>query len=720
MAAPASIPCEAGTALELTSAGDVETLVRARGTRFVVTNRIGNIAPSGARELGLYADDTRFLSHYELGIEGEALVHLSSDAFDPAANQIDLMVSGDGKLLDDPRNFLHVQRRQLVDDGFCDEITFVNYREHRLDLTVSFTFAADFADVFEVRGHARSRRGVFLDPILGDDSVELRYRGLDGRCYATHVSIAPAPSFIGERRIDVAISIEPGASRVVELRATPRVGPARAPVRERPFDELTRLARDRTERFREESTRFRCDNAILQNVLDQASSDLLALAVEIGGDRVLAAGIPWFSCPFGRDTLIAAYEALLLNPELAVSSLRVLARFQGRAFDDFTEEEPGKIFHELRFGEMAVSKEIPHSPYYGSIDSTPLFVIVLDATYRVTADDVLLRELRPSLEAALAWIDRRSEDGSRLVTYERRSPRGLDNQGWKDSRAGVPYPDGRHAAPPIALCEVQGYCIDAYRRGARLLRALGDDDAARTYESRVVRMTELVDRVMWLSELERYAYAVDGDGGLLPTVVSNLGHLLWSRVPTPERARLIADLLVAPASLAAFGVRTLAAGQPVYNPLSYHNGTIWPHDNAIVAKGLANYDLMDHACRVFEALARAMGMLHDRRLPELYCGMSQAGGTLVRYPVACSPQAWAAAAPFLLLQSVLGIHINGPRRRLEIRNPQMPPTMSRVDIDGLRVGASRVSLRIRRVGKHCHIDRLDVAGPPIRIESVVE
>ena len=723
MSTPAQ-PRSAEAALELTPAGDVETLVRARGNRFVVTNRLGDIAPAGAVELGLFADDTRYLSHYELAVEGESLIYLSSDPFDPAANQIDLMVSGDARLLDDPQNFLHVQRRQLVDDdAFSDEITFVNYQDRRVEIRVSFAFAADFADVFEVRGQRRAARGAALEPSLGADSVKLSYRGLDGCVYTTEITVTPTPEHVEAARFVVAVALEPAESRIVELRALPsalRPGRRWPPRATSTFDERARAARDRAARFREESTQFRCDNATVQLALEQSAIDLHALAMDVGGQAILAAGVPWFCCPFGRDALIAAYEALTLDPALAISSLRVLAAFQGRTFDDFTEEEPGKIFHELRFGEMAEHKEIPHAPYYGSIDATPLFVIVLDATHRVTADLAFLREMRPALEAALSWVDRRSREGSRLVTYERRGPHGLLNQGWKDSRAGVPFPGGRRAEPPVALCEVQGYCTDAYGRGARLLRALGDDDAAAIYEGRARSMAALIERAFWLPDEGRYAYAIDAHDAVVPTVVSNLGHLLWSRVPSDDRARKIADLLVAPASLSAFGVRTLASGQPAYNPLSYHNGTVWPHDNALIAKGFANYALMGHASLVFEAIARAMPYFRDRRLPELFCGMSRNDRTLVRYPVACSPQAWAAAAPFLLLQAVLGIHIDGPGQRLWIRNPHMPPSMSRVDVEGLRVGGSRISLRIRRIGKRCHVDRFDVVGAPIRTEIVIE
>jgi len=358
---------------------------------------------------------------------------------------------------------------------------------------------------------------------------------------------------------------------------------------------------------------------------------------------------------------------------------------------------------------MAPCKEVPHSPYYGAVDATPLFVVVAHATYKVTADKSLVVELAPAIRAALAWIDRNSDDGRGLVKYTRRSPRGLDNQGWKDSRAGVSFPTGRRAVPPIALVEVQGYCVDAYRRGAELLSVL-DDESAQIYRDRARAMARVVDDAFWLPEYGRYALAIDGTGTALPRIASNVGHLLWSRVPSPERARATADLLNAPESLSPFGVRTLAAGQPVYNPLSYHNGTIWPHDNAVIAKGLANYECMDDVSRVFEAVVAAMAHFGDHRLPELYCGLSP----LVRYPVACSPQAWAAAAPFLLLQAVLGIHIDGPRRPLLVRDPRLPLSLGRVEIDGLRVGTSRVSLRLRRVGRRCHVDRLDVEGPVIR------
>jgi glycogen debranching enzyme len=725
-----------GARLELTTAGDVETLIRAHGTRFIVTNKNGDVTPAGARELGLVFDDTRYLSHYELSIRrwirdderggpesrDLGLVHLSSDASDLVCNRIDLMVSGLGSrdtFLDDPQNFLHVRRRQLMGVGFSEEIELVNYLLRPVHIELVLSFAADFADVFEIRGAERTRRGRLRCPVVEKSAVEIGYDGVDGAAYGARLWFSPAPARLSGTSASFHLTIEPGGAGRVEIGVAPVTSLANGSRKSTAFDVRLHAERENAARYFGECTRFRCDNAIIENVLEQSTKDLRALSLELRGQRTIAAGIPWFCCPFGRDSLLTAYEALTLNPALAASTLRALAMFQGTKFDDFTEEEPGKIFHELRFGEMAKCGEIPHVPYYGSIDATPLFVVVAHATHKVTGDDTLLTDLKPAVLGALQWIDARSAEGTELVTYQRKSPFGLENQGWKDSRAALSFPDGRRAKSPIALAEVQGYCVDAYRRGAKLMESMGDAQTAKIYAARAETLRAVVERLLYLPDLGRYAFAIDGDGVAVPTVVSNIGHLLWSRLPGPDRARSSADVLVAPESLSAFGIRTLAAGQSVYNPLSYHNGTVWPHDNAIIAKGFANYGLMDHACAVFDALASAMARFPDRRLPELYCGTTK-DDTLVRYPVACSPQAWAAAAPFLLLQSVLGIHIDGVNQRMFVRNPRMPNGMRRVEIDGLRVGRSRVSLRFRRVGKRCHLDRLDVTGAPLRMFLEIE
>ena len=723
---------DSGHEPHLPSAGDVEQLVRAQGATFLVTDRYGDIAPAGARELGLFDHDTRYLSYYALSFGAADVVRLSADTRHDGHNQIDLMLTDleRGDVLDDPKNFLHIRRRQVVDEGLVEQVVLTNFLRRRVPLECTLHFDADYVDIFEVRGANRKRRGKQTAPLVESDHVVLSYDGLDGARYTTRLKFSPSPREVDARHARFAFDIAAGEAATLEIGVTvsrsakddvsPAPGARHPERRSRVFDKRVARLEDDKAAFREASTRFICDNTRVQQVLDQGVDDLHDLSVHLGPNTIIGAGIPWFCAPFGRDSLLTSYEALLVNPALAEGSLRALAAWQGEAFDNRTEEEPGKIFHEFRFGEMARAKEIPHSPYYGSIDATPLFVIVIDAVFRVTADRVFLREMRGPLLAALAWIDVRSANGTRFVTYEKKSDGGLDNQGWKDSRAGVSYPNGRRADAPIALCEVQGYCADAYRRGARALVALGEHELARTYEARGNAMAELIERDLWLPDCGRYAFAIGGDTRPLPTVVSNLGHLLWSRIPSAARARATARTLLSPASFSGYGIRTLASDQPVYNPLSYHNGTVWPHDNALVARGFSHYGFHEEAERVFDGMYEAMGFFSDRRLPELFCGVSRGAGPLVRYPVACSPQAWAAAAPFLLLQSLLGVHVNAAGARLAIRNPRLPPYIKRLELRSLRIGHSSVTIGFRRTGKRCQIDRLDVTGAPLKTEVEID
>jgi glycogen debranching enzyme len=716
----------AGPTLDLPMVGEVERLVRTHGTLFLVTDRQGDITPPGARELGMFHQDTRHLSHYALVIEGAQTVRLSAETLHDAYDQIDLMLTDvEGEFLDDPKNFLHIRRRQLLDGGLIEETSFTNFLPRPVTLRATFLFGADFADIFEVRGAHRAQRGRYASPGVDTDGVLLAYEGLCGVRYETLVAFGSRPTEIAPDRATFELVIAPGQDVRLETRVVPMRDGRRRFKRQAFAARIGRLGRS-AESFRARSTAWSCDDGLLQSVLDQSGMDLYAMRIRIpspdaydrivGHQTILGAGIPWFCAPFGRDALITAYEALTLNPEFAIESLRALAAYQGGKFDDEHEEEPGKIHHELRFGEMARCGEIPHSPYYGCVDATPLFVVLAGALFDTVVAQDALHELRPHIERALSWIDVRSEEGSRFVTYQKRTKQGLDNQGWKDSRAGVSFPDGRRAEPPIALCEVQGYCVDAYARAARLYRALGDESRSKTYAERAARLREKIETELWLPEAGRYAFAIEGSGRVLPTIVSNAGHLLWSRVPTWDRAAATGRLLLGSSMFSGFGVRTLGDHQRVYNPLSYHNGTVWPHDNAIVADGLAQYGLYPEVAKIFDGLHRAMSYFRDRRIPELFCGIDRRSGPLVRYPVAGSPQAWSAAAPFLLLQAMLGLRPDAPARRLVICNPQLPEWLRRVEFRNMRVGDALVSMRFRRVSGRCHVDRLDVTGGPLKTE----
>ncbi|MBI6546537.1 MAG: amylo-alpha-1,6-glucosidase, partial [Cyanobacteria bacterium NC_groundwater_1444_Ag_S-0.65um_54_12] len=441
-------------------------------------------------------------------------------------------------------------------------------------------------------------------------------------------------------------------------------------------------------------------NEIYNLILERSIRDLASLTTFYDSGPYLAAGIPWFTAPFGRDGIIAALQTLIMGPDLAIGTLRYLARQQAHDDNPFRDEEPGKIMHERRVGELANLQLIPHTPYYGSVDSTPLFLILLSETFRWTGDLGLVRELWDAVEAALMWIEGYGDmDGDGFVEYSRRSPMGLFSQGWKDSHNSVLHPDATVAEPPIALAEVQGYVYDAKCRMAELcylldLRILGD-----RLQREADELKTNFDQAFWDNELNFYVEALDGRKRPVRTKTSNPGHCLWSGIVPVARARIMAQGLLADDMFNGWGIRTVSAASPVYNPLSYHNGTIWPHDNAIIAKGLANYGFKREAIKLMDALYHAALHFDYYRLPELFCGLVR-GGELDRpvpYPVACSPQAWAAGTTLLLLQAALGLVPNAKAGILHIIEPMLPPWLTEVNLQGLRIGDSSLDLQFIQV-----------------------
>jgi glycogen debranching enzyme len=429
-----------------------------------------------------------------------------------------------------------------------------------------------------------------------------------------------------------------------------------------------------------------------------ADLDLLLNDGPAPGGRYLAAGIPWFVTLFGRDSLIAAYEALPFRPELAVQTLRVLAASQAIDEDPSRDAEPGKILHELRSGEMALAGEIPHSPYYGSVDSTPLWLVLLGETIAWTGDLALLDELWPNAIAALQWMDRWADhDGDGFLDYERHAPRGLVNQGWKDSYDAIRDRSGAILEPPIALIEAQGYAYDARRRMADLARMKGETALADGLGATADDLRNRVDAAFWVGDLGYYAMALDPDGRMADAVGSNAGHALWSGIVPDERVPSVADRLLGPELNTGWGVRTFAIGQPGYNPIGYHTGAVWPHDTAIVAAGLKRYGRDDEANQLATRVIESASFAPDHRLPELFCGFDRATTpTPVPNPVACSPQAWSAAAPLLLLRTMLGMRADSSRGQIELVRPHLPPWVDRLTLQGVRVGAGSVDLLIHK------------------------
>ncbi len=463
----------------------------------------------------------------------------------------------------------------------------------------------------------------------------------------------------------------------------------------RPMREVAETLQREYTSWRKRSTRFRTGNPQLSGFLDRAVLDLRMLtSQDENGTRFIDAGIPWYSALFGRDSLITAYQALAVAPELAWGTLRGLAALQGKGSDDWREEEPGKILHEVRVGELARAGEIPHTPYYGSADATPLWLIVLAAAYRWTGDLDAVRELWPNALAALRWIDEFGDaDGDGYVEYAKRSPKGLDNQGWKDSWDAVCFPDGSPAEPPISLVEIQGYVFQAKSRMASLARAVGEADLAERLEREAAALKERFNRDFWMEEEGYYALALDGGKRQVPTITSNPGHCLWSGIVDEDKAASVARRLLSSALATGWGIRTLAAKQPAYDPIGYHTGTVWPHDNSLIAHGLKRYGFDTESQQVLDELAAAGAFFPYGRFPELFCGFSSEEVPVpVQYPVACRPQAWASGTPLLMVRSYGGMTADASSGRLYIVRPRLPRWLDRIEILGMRVGRARLDL----------------------------
>jgi glycogen debranching enzyme len=698
---------------------DEQALILKHDRLFLLVNQRGDIAPAGVCSLGLFQDDTRILSHSSLSTCGGPPQLLSAQVPSAYEAQIDLAVKDlpFGGNPWDPKNVIHIRREMVLADRLIERLTLTSYLGAPVDYWIELTFGCDFADIFEVRGWRRSARGQYYAPEHRRDGLSFAYQGRDGRLMRSGIRFRDPPDRLagttarweiplhGERRVELEWEVH--AEDAEERRAFQTRG----------LDECRATLGRVYESWRGACSHWKTDVDDFDNLLHRATGDLRALHVEVDGGAVLSAGIPWYSTIFGRDSIITSLQSLPLHPGIAVETLRYLARRQGGREDSFTEEQPGKILHELRRGEMARAGEIPHVPYFGSIDATPLWLILLHETWRWTGDAGLVRELLPHAERALEWIDRFGDmDGDGFVEYASTSEKGLRNQGWKDSGDGVPFPDGRLPEPPIALVEVQGYVHDAKVRMAELYRSVGRPERAAVLRKEAAALRDRIRAAFWLEEEGTFALALDGRKQPVPTATSNAGHLLWSRVPSPAQARRVAARLLQPDFFSGWGIRTLSAVHPVFNPMSYHNGSVWPHDNALVVLGMALHGHARAALPVVRALYEAGAHSEVQRLPELFCGMTR--GTRphpVNYPVSCSPQAWASGALFMLLQAMLGIYAEAPARVLHVRDPVLPDFLNELTVTGLAIGQSRVALQFRRHGARTLANLLGVEGDALQV-----
>lgn len=709
--------------------GSAEPLALIRGTTFFAATRHGDLMPPGAPHIGLFYNDTRFLSELELRVNGQEPVVLSSTTAGADIARVELTVRGGtvpGENLDLPVNTVYIHREQLLDsDHLYDVLEIQSFLDAEVTLTVELRFASDFMDIFQVRGLLRGKSGRYYEPDVQDSSVCFVYGGLDGRSRLTELCFDPPPQTLEGHRAVWRRRLAPHGSTKVQTTVAMQLGcetardcaPSPLP---RPFDEVhansTKLDAD----WREVCTHFHSDNDIFDAVLESSTEDFYALRMPEPAGTAVAAGVPWFAALFGRDSLLSSFETLILDPDLACGTLRVLASYQGQESNDERDEDPGKILHERRSGEMTATGEVAFGRSYGSVDSTPLFLVLAHEYFRWTADQELMRDLKEALKAATKWILEYGDlDGDGLIEYRRRNPKGLFNQGWKDSGDAIRHSDGRIAQPPIALVEVQGYAVSALHGASELLTLLGEKELAKRAADRSAELRKLIEQHFWMEDRKSYAMALDRDKAPLRVDASNPGHLLFSRAINTERARQTARVLLGDGLFSGWGVRTLSSGESYYNPMSYHCGSVWPHDNALIGYGMARYGLHSGASKIFQSLYEAAVHFRDYRLPELFCGVQRPNkGEPVHYPVSCSPQAWAAGAPFLLLTGLLGLRPSAESSELCIVDPHLPPFLSRLRIDNLRIGSSRVGLEFKREGPRtsCHV--ADVSGKKLKISIV--
>jgi glycogen debranching enzyme len=682
------------------------------GDTFLVADAFGDVLGDGD---GLFHHDTRLLSRYRLTLDGRppsllgAAVSQDNVFFTSNSTNHPLPPLGGQST---PEGVIHIERtRFLWEDRLYEYVRLVNYGDQDALMPLALSFAADFHDMFEVRGTKRPARGHLLEPEVGADTILLSYRGLDGKIRSTAIAFSLAPSRLTHERAEFLVPLGRKSGTEIYI----EIGPAHqaAPSRGR-FRAAAARARYSMRARRRRGARLRSSGRLFNDWMDKSRADLALLTTELPTGPYPYAGIPWFSTPFGRDAIVTALQMLWLDPGLARGVLSFLAANQAHETSRFRSAAPGKIMHETRKGEMTALRELPFGQYYGGVDTTPLFVMLAGAYAERTGDLDFIERLWPALEAAMAWIaDESAHSRDGFLTYANSGGTGLTNQGWKDSSDSVFHADGRFADAPIALVEVQGYVFAALRAMAELATRRGDAGAAERWLQQSETLRGAVERRFWMEDIGFYALALDGEGRPCEARASNPGHLLFTGLPSDERAAKVARHLLSANFDSGWGVRTLAVGEARFNPMSYHNGSVWPHDTALCAAGLGRYGMRQSAVHLMSELFEAASQF-GMRMPELYCGFQRiAGEPPVAYPVACLPQAWSAGAVFMVLQACLGFTIDGWRGEIHVDRPRLPIEINQLSLRGLPIGKARVDLVFQRMG-----DRV-VAFPDGREQDAV-
>ncbi len=711
---------------------------------FMVCDEAGDVINNG-EGYGLYLNDMRFLSLWELKLNGEKPVSLSHNVeYNYAAtfqlsNQYfkfatETLAANSDEDEDEPKftlsnllpnathsiaaNTINVARRRIIKNGLRDTIEFNNFYPQPLQIEVALKIAGDFKDIFEIRGFPRTKYAAYPEPHPDDagKSWTLAATGLDEQTRTLKISFSKRPTrtelgeieqFPSQTKVPCItayflMKLPPFTTVSFLMEAVPQPPDNTSTLLAEPvlsFKHEVEMARQKFNAWQNQCCDIQTERYQLDRLLRVSLLDMRSLMQQVPQGLAITAGIPWYFTLFGRDSLITAMQSLMLNPQVAVDTLRVLAAYQGTKWDDWRDEEPGKILHELRVGEMVRTGELPHSPYYGTVDATPLFILLFAKTVKWLGDEALYHELWPNVERALNWVAQYSNiDGDGYVKFARRSSMGILHQGWKDSDESMGGQLGPRPSQPLALVEVQGYAYDAKIQLADVVELYGDPQMAQRLRGEAQKLKTQFNRDFWWPEEGFVFQALDGNKQPVKHVTSNAGHSLWSGILDEDKAQQVAARLSRPDMLDGWGLRTLSANDETYNPMSYHNGSIWPHDNSLAVAGLARYGFAE-AANVFAGQIFDAGLTFpDYRLPELYCGFDADEKTQnapSAYPVSCQPQAWAAATPFLLMQSILGLSVDGAAQTVNVA-PHLPAWLERVRLNNLKVGQARLDLLFRR------------------------
>lgn len=701
--------------------------VLANGRGFAVFDAGGDILPSPNESLGFFHRDTRYLNRFEINIAGQIPYLLNSNLDEDNAQlrvnltNPDLFHRQDG--LELRRDSIQLERSWVLGDHELRQRVMIrNFGGMLVHLPLEFFFGVDFVDIFEVRGIRRDRRGELAQPDVSKHAVRYEYRGLDGKNRVTEVGFRSLPKRLRDgyavfdlklepdESVAFEVSIKVGAGNEVPHHAGRSNGLRKIGTS---FNEALAHRRNELEASQATWAHISAGNELFNSFLQRSIADLTSIVSDSANGTYMMAGIPWFATLFGRDSIITALSVLPFNPSIAIGTLETLAGLQGEKVDDLRDEQPGKIVHEVRHGEMAATNEVPFGRYYGSIDSTPLFLWLLGRCIITTGNLELAERLWPNVERAFEWIERWGDrDGDGYVEYVRATPRGLANQGWKDSDDAVSHADGRLANPPIALCEVQAYVFAAYFSVMEVARRLGRDEIATRMAERAAILKRAFVQDFWLERERTVALALDGDKAPCRVISSNAGHCLATGLLDDDQAAAVIERLMSDEMFSGWGVRTLSSGERRYNPMSYHNGSVWPHDNALIAVGLARYGNRTAAGQILQGMFDAANRLGARSLPELFCGFAREerlGPT--PYPVACHPQAWSASSIFAILEAIMGLRVISFEHRVLLDSPKLPAWLDSLTIEHLKVGDGSVSFHLQCMGEGTALEVLEKHGP---------